>query len=278
MCDQFRLSRGQTHEQKQGNSFYKAFQCLNTSVRAYVSCRFSWRFVLLNRQVQSCKQANKMLLSTLQTYPPFGSAVSQRPLQWPHRHVGAPPRWEQSRGSGGPTGSSPRSTRPRPPAAACTGGALPGTAALGGRGGGGGRRGEREVGKRRWKGRVRENLAERKELIGEGEWRCEGRGVEWKKEWKIKSTKSLGKCRKKEDKQREKSGVRWREPMGEKYTGRTDGGKESQRRWRFNKKSSTSKEYCRLIFLINLQDLISTQQCVDWSEGAGKGTSEVGDD
>lgn len=53
--------------------------------------------------------------------------------------MGAPPRWEQSRGWGGLTGSSLRSTRPRLPAAACTGGVLPGTAALGG---------EREAGER----------------------------------------------------------------------------------------------------------------------------------
>lgn len=66
-----------------------------------------------------------------QTYPPFGSAASQWPRQWPHHRVAAPPQREPSRGWAGPTGSSPRNTRPRLPAAACTGGAPPGTAALG---------------------------------------------------------------------------------------------------------------------------------------------------
>lgn len=62
--------------------------------------------------------------------PPFGSAASQWPRQWPHHRVAAPLQWEPSRGWAGPTGSSPRNTRPRLPAAACTGGAPPGTAAL----------------------------------------------------------------------------------------------------------------------------------------------------
>lgn len=72
----------------------------------------------------------QLLIDSPLRTPPFGSAVSQRPLQWPHHHVGAPPQWEQSQGWAGPTGNSLRSTRPQLPAAACIGGALPGTAAL----------------------------------------------------------------------------------------------------------------------------------------------------
>lgn len=64
------------------------------------------------------------------TYPPFGSAASRWPLRWLRRRVGAPPRREPSRDWGGLTGSSPRSTRPLLPVAACTDGVPPGTAAL----------------------------------------------------------------------------------------------------------------------------------------------------
>lgn len=59
----------------------------------------------------------------------------------PRHRVATPPQWGQSQGWAGPTGSSPRNTRPRRPAAACTGGAPPGTAALGRSSGG--ERGER---------------------------------------------------------------------------------------------------------------------------------------
>lgn len=64
------------------------------------------------------------------SYPPFGSAASRWPRQWPRHRAAAPPQREQSRGWAGLRGSSPRSTRPRLPAAAGTGGAPPGTAAL----------------------------------------------------------------------------------------------------------------------------------------------------
>lgn len=81
--------------------------------------------------LNTCKAANIIpFFHSLQTYPPFGSAVSQKPLQWPHHHVGAPPQWEQSQGWAGPTSNSLRSIHPQLPAAACIGGALPGTAAL----------------------------------------------------------------------------------------------------------------------------------------------------
>uniref|UniRef100_A0A3P9L962 Phosphodiesterase n=1 Tax=Oryzias latipes TaxID=8090 RepID=A0A3P9L962_ORYLA len=66
---------------------------------------------------------------SLQAYPPFGSAVFQRPRRWPHHHLGALLRWERSRGSVYLTSSSPRSIHPLLPAA-CTSGALPGTAVL----------------------------------------------------------------------------------------------------------------------------------------------------
>lgn len=115
---------------------------------------------------------NKQLLATNktsifhQTYLPFGSAVSQRPLQWPHRRVGAPLRWEQSLGLAGQTGSSLRSTRPRLPAAAGTDGAQPGTAALrGGRGGGGEKGGEVEN--------------DRESKLDKRERRVEGKGSGW---------------------------------------------------------------------------------------------------
>lgn len=87
-----------------------------------VRCEICTELVCQNKQKNL--SANKIHSFTV-SYPPFGSAVSQRPPLWPRHRVGAPPRWEQSQGWAGPTGSSLRSTRPQLPAAACTGGALP---------------------------------------------------------------------------------------------------------------------------------------------------------
>lgn len=91
---------------------------------------FIFKFGKIMRVTWQKRQTASLFCHPEKTYPPFGSAASQWPRQWPHHRVAALPQWEPSRGWAGPTGSSPRSTRPRLPAAACTGGAPPGTAAL----------------------------------------------------------------------------------------------------------------------------------------------------
>lgn len=47
-------------------------------------------------------------------------------------------------------------------------------------------------------------MVKRKELTGRRGKTIGKRVVDWKKQWKVKGTKSLGKCREKEDKQERK--------------------------------------------------------------------------
>lgn len=91
--------------------------------------------------------------------------------------MAAPPQWEPSRGWAGPTGSSPRNTRPRLPAAACTGGAPPGTAALGRSSG------EEREERQRERSRVKDALNGGRKM-GTGA-RRERSGKEWRKRMEV---------------------------------------------------------------------------------------------